>query len=127
MFETSNPEVLLLYSYFAPHIRRLVYSLFPSKKYDKPETFYGTGVYPGTESINSPRASKNLDSSEPYFRQNQTALSATASNKPKSDDLTKRRKPRGSKIAFNGPLQPERRRRVNLLIVATGEAMDLLF
>ena len=126
MFETSNPEVLLLYSYFAPHVRRLVWVLFPSKQDSHSEAFYDPTLYAGSESINSTSASKNSDASEANSRQNQIPLTATASDKQKRDILRKRRKPQGPKIAVNESFQSGRRHRVNLLIVATGEATDSL-
>ena len=124
MFETSNPEVLLLYSYFAPHVRRLVWALVPSKQDSHSEAFHDTTLHAGSESIKITSASKNPDASEPYFRQNEIPLTATASDKQKQNILAKRRKPQGPKIAVNESLQSGPRHRVNLLIVATGEATE---
>ena len=127
MFETNNPEVLLLYSYFAPHIRRLVCVFMPIKQDSRPEAFYDPALHSGSESISSISASKNSDSSETYLRQSQIRLSDSASNDRKPDNLTKTRDLQSSKIAVNEPLQSGRRHYVNLLMVATGETIDLLF
>ena len=123
MFETSNPEVLLLYSHFAPHVRRLVWAFFPSKQDGHSEGFNKTTLlYAESESISTTSASKDSDVYKPYLRQNQIRLSGTASDKQKPDILKKRRKPQGPRIAVNDSLQSGRRHRVNLLIIAPGEA-----
>ena len=121
MFETSNPEVLLLYSQCAPHVRRLVWALLPSKQDSQSEDFDDTTLYAGSKSISSISASKNSDASEP----DQISFTATAPDAKKPDILKKRRKPQGPKIAVDESLQSGRRHRLNLLRVATGEATKL--
>lgn len=125
IFETSDPEVLLLYSYFAPHVRRLVRAFFPSKEDNHSEIFNGITLYAGSENNNFASASKVSDASEHFSRQRQTPLTARAPDQQKTDVPKKRRKPQGLKIAVNESLESGRRHRVNPLTVATGEATNL--
>lgn len=127
MFETDNPEVLLLYSYFAPHVRRLVYAFIPFKQHSRPEAFYDPALHSGSESISSISASKNSDSSKTYLHQSQIRLSGSASNDRKPDNLTKTRNLQSSKDAVKKPLQSGHGHYVTILMVATGEMVDLLF
>ena len=126
MLETSNPEVLLLYSYFAPHVRRLVWAFLPYKPDKHSEGFDNTKLHAGSESISSTPASRDSTVSKPFLGRNQIPLTAIALGKQKPDILKKGRKPQGPKTAVDESLQSGRRRRVNLLIVATGEATNLL-
>ena len=126
MFETSNPEVLLLYSYFAPHVRRFVWAFFPFKENNHSEAFDNTTFNAGSKSTRSTSASKDFPVSKPFFGQNRSSLTATASEKQKPELVEKRSKPQGSKLAVNGSLQSERWHRVNLLIVASGETTNPL-
>ena len=127
MFDTSNPEVILLYSYFAPHVRRLVYALIPSKRNIRSGNLHDAAAHSGSDGIYSTLVSKHSNASGPYLRQNQIPLSATSSDEQKPDILRKRRKPPDPNITAREPLQSGRRHYVNLLIVGTGETIDILF
>lgn len=99
MLQTPNPELLLLYSFFAPHVRRLLWTFFRFKQDSHLDNLDTTTSSAGLKSTKSTSVSKSSDAFEPYFRQIQVPLNATTSEKRKLDISGKRKKLREPKIA----------------------------